>query len=171
MQHQRLSINQPRQPRPTKPALPMVQLPIYRVKQQHLETYLAQVYQMEGFDFRIASGATPGMCPEYNVSPTLSSAWNAKEDADRIRHGHRTMNVALILNILCLDGYIPAGRYIIDTHPEQPPAQVYRNMLMQMEDPNHPMCMAFKQEHCHDHTFTQQANQLDRMVTEQKEKK
>lgn len=169
MQH-RPPVNPPR-PTGPKPVLPMVQLPIYRVKQQHLEAYLAQVYQMEDFDFRTASGATPGMCPEYSVSSTLPSTWNTKESADHIRRGHRTMNVALILNVLCVDGYIPTGRYIIDTHPEQPPAQVYRNMLMQTEDPNHPMCIAFKHKHEHDRVFTQQAIQLDRMVTEQKEKK
>ena len=55
----------------------MVQLPIYRVKQRHLEAYLAKVYRMDDFDFLLAAGATPGMCPEYLVSPALPPAWNA----------------------------------------------------------------------------------------------
>ena len=42
-----------------KPVLPMIQLPIYRVKQRHLEVYVATVYRMDDFDFLMAAGATP----------------------------------------------------------------------------------------------------------------
>ena len=52
-----------------KPVLPMIQLPIYRVKQRHLEVYVATVYRMDDFDFLMAAGATPGMCVEYLVNP------------------------------------------------------------------------------------------------------
>ena len=113
----------------------MVQLPIYRVKQRHLEAFLAMVYRMDGFDFLLAAGTTPGMCPEYLVNPALPPALTAQQEADRIRQGRRTRNVGLILNVLCLDGFIPAGRYLIDTHPEPPPGQVYRALLMRSATP------------------------------------
>ena len=155
-----------------KPVLPMIQLPIYRVKQRHLEVYVATVYRMDDFDFLMAAGATPGMCVEYLVNPALPPARNAAEDADRIRRGHRTRNVGLILNVLCIDGYIPAGKYIIDTHADPPPAQVYRALLIETNDPNDPQCLAFKREHRHERTFTQLAAQMDKAVLEvQREQK
>ena len=155
-----------------RPILPMIQLPIYRVKQRHLEAYLAKVYRMDGFDFLLAAGATPGMCPEYHVSPALPPAFGAQQEADRIRRGHRSRNVPLILNVLCADGFIPAGRYTIDTHPEPPPAQVYRALLMKTGDPNDPRCAAFKREHRHERAFTQLAAQMDKAVLEaQREQK
>jgi hypothetical protein len=150
----------------------MVQLPYYRVKQRHLEAYLAKVYRMDGFDFLLAAGATPGMCPEYRVSPALPPAWSARQEADRIRHGHNSRNVALILNVLCADGLIPAGRYTIDTHSEPPPGQVYRALLMKTEDPNHPDCVGFRRAHRHERAFTQLAAQMDKAVMEsQRERK
>ena len=54
-----------------KPVLPMVQLPIFRVHYRRLEEYLVKVYRMEGFDFLRATGAGPGLVPEYAVSPAL----------------------------------------------------------------------------------------------------
>ena len=56
--------------RPTpskKPALKMVQLPVFRVRRGHLEEYLLGVYRMEGFDFLIATGSVPGVTAEYRV--------------------------------------------------------------------------------------------------------
>jgi hypothetical protein len=150
----------------------MVQLPIYRVKQRHLEAYLAKVYRMDDFDFLVAAGATPGMCSEYLVRPVLPPACTALQEADRIRHGHRSRNVALILNVLCADGFIPAGRYIIDTHSEPPPAQVYRALLMKTGNPRHPECVAFRREHRSNRAFTQLAAQMDKAVLEaQREQK
>ena len=169
--HERRSPSLPRQNGP-KPVLPMVQLPIYRVKQRHLEAYLARVYRMDRFDFLLAAGATPGMCPEYLVSPALPPAMSARQEAERIRQGHRTRNVGLILNVLCLDGYIPVGQYIIDTHPGPPPGQVYRALLIETGDPNHPRCVTFRREHRSNSAFTQLAAQMDKAVLEaQREQK
>jgi hypothetical protein len=162
---QPLTVSLPRQNDP-KPTLQMTQLPVYRVKQRHLEAYLAKVYRMDGFDFLLAAGATPGMCPEYRVSPALPPAWSAQQEADRIRRGHPLRNVGLILNVLCLDGCIPAGQYTIDTHPEPPPGQVYRALLMKTADPKHPDCVGFKRAHRQDKPFTQLAAQMDKAVWE-----
>jgi len=72
--------------------------------------------------------------------------------------------VRLILNVLCQDGYIPAGQYIIDTHPEPPPGQVYRALLIETGDPNHPKCKAFKREHHRNRAFTRLAAIIDKAV-------
>ncbi len=161
--HERRPPSLPRQNGP-KPVLPMIQLPIYRVKQRCLEAYLARVYRMDAFDFLLAAGVTPGMCPEYLVGPALPPAMSARQEADRIRQGRRSRNVGLILNVLCLDGYIPGGRYTVDTHPEPPPGQVYRALLIETGDPNHPRCAAFKREHRHERAFTQLAARMDTAV-------
>jgi hypothetical protein len=96
----------------------------------------------------------------------LPPAQTAVQEADRIRRGHRTRNVGLILNVLCIDGYVPAGKYIIDTRPEPPPAQVYRALLIETSDPNDPRRVAFKREHCGRRAFTQLAAQMDKAVLE-----
>jgi hypothetical protein len=92
-----------------KPILEMVQLPIFRVHYRRLEEYLAKVYRMEGFDFLLASGAAPGLVPEYGVNAALPPSEDAWRRADAIRAGRRTRDVPLILNVLCIDGFIPAG--------------------------------------------------------------
>ena len=51
-----------------KPVLPMVRPPIFRVHYRRLEEYLAKVYRMEDFDFLRATGAGPGLVPEYAVA-------------------------------------------------------------------------------------------------------
>ena len=152
-----------------KPALTMIHLPYYRVRQRHLEEYLAVVYRLDRFNFLQASGTTPGMCPEYRVTANLPAAHRMLAEAERIRDGHHSSNVALILNVLCLDGYIPAGEYTIDTHPEPPPAETYRALLVQRADPAHPDCVAFRHEHQRNRAFTQLAAKMDQAVQAQKE--
>ncbi len=95
-----------------RPVLEMTQLPIFRVHYRRLEDYLAKVYRMEDFDFLLASGAAPGLVPEYAVNGALPPSDDARRRADAIRAGRRTCDVALVLNVLSLDGLIPAGKYI-----------------------------------------------------------
>ena len=97
--HRRQFTASPRQDGP-KPVLPMVQLPIYRVRQRDLEADLGRVYRLEHFDFHEATGITPGMCPEYVVSPTTPLAYHAQQEADRLRRGRKSGNIALILHVL-----------------------------------------------------------------------
>ena len=147
-----------------KPVLPMVQLPIFRVHYRRLEDYLAKVYRMEGFDFLRATGAGRGLVPEYAVSPALPPALDATRQAEAIRAGRRTQNVSLILNVLCLDGYIPAGKYIIDTRPETPPIDQYRALLRQTGTPGSRECRAFRGAHQGDRTFIRLAAEIDTQV-------
>lgn len=147
-----------------KPRLEMVHLPIFRVHYRRLEEYLVQVYRMEGFDFLVASGACPGLVPEYAVSPTLPPSADAQRQADAIRAGRRTRSVSLILNVLCLDGYIPAGKYIIDTRPEPSPIEQYRALLRKTGTPESEECGAFRQSHRSDKAFICLAAEIDNQV-------
>ncbi len=147
-----------------KPKLEMVQLPIFRVHYRRLEEYVARVYRMEGFDFLTASGACPGLVPEYAVSPTLPPSSDAQRQADAIRTGRRTRNVSLILNVLCVDGYIPAGKYIIDTRPEPPSIDQYRALLRRTGTPESEECRAFRRAHQGDTAFMRLAAEIDTQV-------
>ena len=147
-----------------RPKLEMVQLPIFRVHYRRLEDYLIQVYRMEGFDFMEASGAAPGLVPEYGVSAALPPAQDAHRQADAIRAGRRTRNVPLILTVLCIDGFIPAGKYIIDPRPEPSPIKQYRALLRKTGTPESKECSAFRQAHRSDKTFIRQAAEIDNQV-------
>ena len=147
-----------------KPTLPMVQVPIFRVHYRRLEEYLAKVYRMVGFDFLRATGVGPGLVPEYAVSPVLPPALDAARQAEAIRAGRRTQNVSLILNVLCIDGYIPPGKYIIDTRPEPPPIDQYRALLRRTGTPESQECRAFRGAHQGDRSFRWLAAQIDTAV-------
>lgn len=147
-----------------RPVLEMTQLPIFRVHYRRLEEYLEKVYRMEGFDFLLASGAVPGLVPEYAVSRTLPPSEDARRRADAIRTGRRTQNVGLILNVLCLDGFIPAGKYIIDTRPETQPIEHYKALLRKTGNPLSADCIAFRDAHRQDRAFTRLAAEIDTAV-------
>jgi hypothetical protein len=149
-----------------KPKLPVVQLPIYRVHHTALEEFLAQVYRMREFDFLTATGFMPGSVPEYDVRDELPPAWDCKMQADQIRAGRRTRNVALILTCLCIDGFIPPGKYLIDTKKLPSPIQVYRSLLERTGDPLNVECVAYREKHRDDPAFAKQAAALDRAVVE-----
>jgi hypothetical protein len=102
--------------------------------------------------------------PEYAVRPALPSALDAARQADAIRAGRRTQNVGLILNVLCIDGYIPAGKYIIDTRPEPAIIEQYRSVLRQTGTPDSEECRAFRRAHQGDKTFIRTAAEIDTHV-------
>ena len=147
-----------------RPVLEMVQLPIFRVHYRRLEEYLAKVYRMEDFDFLRATGAGPGLVPEYAVSPALPPALDAARQAEAIRAGRRTQNVSLILNVLCIDGCIPPGKYIIDTRPEPAIIDQYRSLLRQTGTPESEECRTFRCAHHGDKTFIRTAAEIDTQV-------
>jgi hypothetical protein len=117
-----------------KPKLDMVQLPIFRVHYRKLEDYLCRIFRFDGFDFLRASGAVPGLVPEYQIGPDLPPSGDAAGRAESVRNGKRTQDVPLMLTVLCRDGYIPAGKYLIDTRPETPPIETYKALLRQTGD-------------------------------------
>jgi hypothetical protein len=164
MQHNRSRPPRHWSPDKPKPTLPMVQLPIFRVRYYDLEAYLARVYGMDGFDFLLATAAVAGLCPEYIVQNALPPAQDALERANRIRAGQWTKNVNLILNVLCIDGFIPAGHYIIDTHKQPDPIDAYKALLHRTLDPLHPDCIQFKSRHRNNRNFRQLAARLDQSL-------
>jgi hypothetical protein len=148
-----------------KPKLPAIQLPIYQVHYRALEMFLDKVYRMRDYDFRRATGAQPGMTPEYRVQAALPQAGDADEQADRIRCGRRTTSVALILNVLCIDGFIPAGTYRFDMREKPSAIHTYRALLEKRRNPFDPECVRFREAHT-DITFVKQAAILDDAVLE-----
>ena len=68
-------------------------------------------------------------------------------DADKCDHPF------FLLNVLCLDGFIPAGKYIIGTRPEPSPIEQYRALLRQTGTPESKECIAFRRAHHSDKTF------------------
>jgi hypothetical protein len=144
----------------------MYQLPIFRVKMADFELYLRKVYRTEDFDFLVAAGLTAGECPEYTVQARLPEAGEYVRKAADIRDGRRSRNVPLLLNVLCIDGYRPAGKYVIDTHPQPRAIDVYTLLIKTRLDPDDPDCVAFKSARLGDKLFTSQAATLDKMVRE-----
>ena len=144
----------------------MIRLPIFRVKMADLERYVFKVFRMDEFDFLGAAGLKAGECPEYIVQAKLPEANEYIRKASHIRSGGYSKNVPLILNILCVDGYIPAGKYVIDTHPQPKPIAVYTALMKQRLDGTDPDCVAFKRAYQHDREFTRRAERLDKAVAE-----
>jgi hypothetical protein len=76
----------------------------------------------------------------------------------------RPHSVPLILTTLCIDGFIPAGRYIIDTRREQSPIEQYRALLRKTGTPESKECIAFRQSHRSDKAFIRLAAEIDNQV-------
>jgi len=149
-----------------KPKLTAIHLPHFRVHHTDLEKYLETVYRMRDFRFFKATGFTPGLIPEYRVSGNLPPAWESKNKAERIRSGQRTSDMLLILNVLCLDGFIPAGHYLIDTKPKPKPIEIYRALLERHRDPLARECVQFREKHRTTPGFSKQAAVFDNAVVE-----
>ncbi len=149
---------------PEKPKLKARIIPVCRVHYQDLEQYIQRVFGFE-FDFLFATGFVNGMCPEYQVTGTIPSAM--AQQAKDLRSGRRTKNLALIVNVLAADGYIPAGKYIIDTHQRPNPTEAYRSLLLRTRDPLAPECLRFKDEHKDDLQLMDRVKVLDQAATEQ----
>ena len=151
-----------------KPKLPMLVDFHCRVHFRALEAYLAKVYRMQDYDVRLATGVRGDMVPEFLVTGELPPAANMGQQADNIRRGRRTRDLGLILNVLCVDGFIPVGMYAIDTIEDQTPIHTYAELLNRNYDPLHPTCIALREKHRHDKDFMKRAKELERLVLEAK---
>ncbi len=98
-----------------KPLLAMTVAQVCRVHYLDLQAYLSTVYKMRGYKIFFALGITPGMYPEFIVTGKMPPVANIGQQIDDIRRGRLTKNLGLILNVLCADGFIGKGKYIIDT--------------------------------------------------------
>ena len=146
-------------------SLPIAYIPpFHRVHYRALEAYLARVYRLTGFNILKAAGATHGLYPEYLVQGVIPRDLQAQ--AGRIRTGAHYSNLSLILTVLCADGHIPAGRYVIDTQREPEPLEVYKTLLQRTLDPLDPKCVRFKEKYRGNSHFRKKARIIDRSLVE-----
>lgn len=149
----------------TRPTLEIVYTPPFqRVYYRALEAYLSSVYHLRRFNILRATGASHGVCPEYHIGEVIPPHLQA--DAARIRTGARCRDLGLALTVLCADKCIPAGRYIIDTHQEQDPIEVYKSLLQRTLDPIHLDCVRFKERHRSVRGFRKKVRVIDRSLIE-----
>lgn len=123
-------------PKQPKPILKMQRIPVFRVHYTDFENYVKQVFGFT-FDFFLATGVVPGLCPEYRVSGEVGSH-SVQKIAMNLREGQRTKNMEVILNVLVEDGYIDAGQYVFDTRPLptlNDLTETYRTLLRRSRDP------------------------------------
>ncbi len=144
-----------------KPKLSMSVLAMFRVNYRDLEKYLKLVYKMGGYSVKTATGTRGGGTPEIDVTGSLPAVANICQLIDNIRLGRRTRNLGLILDLLCKDGFIPAGKYIIDTNEIKSPIDTYAYLLNDTQDCLNPRCLAFKEEFNDDANFLKRATVLD----------
>jgi hypothetical protein len=142
----------------------MTQLPIFRVHIKKLENYFCHVFGWEDFDFNMATEGTPGLIPEYIVNPNLPGCGDIDRQANAIRNGRRSRNVLLILTILCADGFIPAGKYLIDTKPEPPLLETYKTLLQQTGTPESKECSTFRATHNNNKELRRIISEIDTQV-------
>ena len=152
-----------------KPRLPMRVTMCCRVHYLDLQVYLARVYRMRNYDLLKATGITNGMFPEYLVTGILPEAKNINQQTDNIRRGRRTRQLGLVLDVLCTDGFIPVGKYVIDTTLPPDPFLVYTRLIDEHQDPNHTECVAFRKQH-RSPEFQRRAKILDKLTLEFREK-
>ena len=151
-----------------KPQLPMTVTFQCRVHYLDLQAYLARVYRMRDYDILRATGITHGLYPEYIVTGIMPPATNIGQQTDNIRRGRRSQNLGLILNVLCVDGFIPKGKYVIDTTAQADPFAVYTALINEHQDPNHRKCVAFKRRH-RAPELQRRMKVLDKLVVEYKQ--
>jgi hypothetical protein len=132
-------------PKPTNvPPLKVTQLPVFRVYYKDLEQFVSKVFGFE-FDYLLSMGMKEeGIGCEFDLDGVVPATDSIKRQVDQIRLGRRSKNVTLLLNLCVEDGYMPAGKYSIDTRPTVDPVEYYRTILSETGDPEHEKCIAFK---------------------------
>ncbi len=153
-----------------KPSLPMKVLSVFRVNHRDLEIYLRLVYKMEDYSVINATGSQGGLTPEYLVDGSLPPAANIRQLVDNIQRGRRTRNLGLILNLLCQDGFIPPGKYVIDTTKVQTPIERYTEILNSTQDCFDRRCIAIKDENLGNIEFINQVKILEGKLLKHQDK-
>jgi hypothetical protein len=146
----------------TKPQLPMTLVPVFRVIAADLEAFVDRVYKMRDYDFRADTGCAGGEQPEFVVTGNVPPTDGYRERLKQIRAGKRVRRYpGLILEALAMDGYIPVGRYYIDTRPEAALIDQYRELLRRHGGPTAAPCVAFADEHKHDRDFAKRVKTMN----------
>ena len=138
--------------------------PFYRVHYRTLERYLARVYHLTSFNVLKVAQVVHGLYPEYLVQGVIPPDLQTR--ARRIRTGDPCGDLSLILTVLCADGHIPAGLYVIDTQREPETLEVYKTLLQRALDPLNSECVHFKEKHRDNLHFSRRARIIDRSLIE-----
>ena len=149
-----------------KPKLEMEVIPTCRVHFKTLEAYLWTIFKIPGYDVRRSTGARADMTPEFVVTGSLPMTGNMWQRIDSIRRGRRERNLGLILDVLCHDGFIPAGKYVIDMTQGPDPIEAYREALNENLDPLDTRCVQLKEGNRRDKVFMKRVKALDSRALE-----
>lgn len=129
-----------------KPKLRMTTVPVFRVAHRDLEDFIGEVFGINGFDFLTATGTVEGTVVDYTVTGNYGQSDGALRKVEHIRSGRKIRDVSLILDLLCENGFIPRGKYSVETRKPVCPIEYYRSLLAKHNARwEHPECVAFKE--------------------------
>ena len=117
----------------------------YKVTHTNLERFLNKKYGIE-FDFKKATGRAYPDCVEYVVTGKLSDPLGVRHQIARARKGRCSRNAAILLNLLCADGFIPAGKYVVKVERVIDYQGWYLKLLEQY-GVDSPECLEFQNTH------------------------
>jgi len=152
-----------------KPSLKMTITPHCRVHYRDLERYIGLVFKIKNYDVRQATGARGAMTPEFAVTGVLPPANNISQQVFDIRRGFGTRKLGLILDVLCMDGFINPGIYVIDMAKDEMPIEEYRKALNESHDLLDPRCLKIKEANRGNKDFARQVRALDQQIMKLKQ--
>lgn len=143
--------------------LPMQISYTFHIHHADLSRLLKEVYRMD-YDVKLATGQVSGMYLEYDVTGDLPDVWGIERQVANVRKGHRTRQMGLILNILCQDGFLPRGKYVIDLSDYPDPIARYEAALKETCEPTHTRCLKIRREWEHYPEYRMRMDFLDHYV-------
>jgi hypothetical protein len=128
-----------------------------------LEEFLQATYHTHHFDALKCAHAIHGDYPVYTVAPTQTTANLKPTDRGRLFY---TGNMTQVLSILCADGHLQPGTYVLDTTRPATLAEQYQRLLCTHRDLTHPACLTFKNQHINDKHFRFLCQTIERTFCE-----
>jgi len=132
-----------------------------RVKSGVLEAYIRKVYGIRDFDVAKATGARGDMAPEYIVTGVLPPANNIRQQVENVRRGRENRRLWLILDMLCMDGFIPAGIYVVSIDVRETPLDEYLRIVNETHDNDDIRCRELRRVHGKDKEFKKRTRAID----------
>jgi hypothetical protein len=74
--------------------------------------------------------------------------------------------LGLILNILCMDGFIQKGIYVIEIERHESPIEAYLRILNETHDKADPRCRELKRVHAKDKEFRKRVKIVDQKLSQ-----
>jgi hypothetical protein len=129
-----------------------------------LEAYIYKVFKIRDFDIAKATGARGDMSPEFHVTGVLPPANNIRQQVENVRRGRENRRLWLILDILCMDGFIPRGLYIVNIEQRESPVDEYLRIVNETHDKDGFRCRELKRVHAKDKDFLIKINSIDKQL-------